>query len=121
MVWEALSKNFVKKPITVRFPFETLETAPRYRGKHEFDIDKCISCGTCSRVCPNRAIEMVPAENKEKYPKVYPQVDLGKCCFCALCEEFCPTGALKLTQEYFLATFNPKDLIYKPESYKKEK
>ena len=114
MVFETLLKYLFKKPLTIRFPYESLETSPRYRGKHEFDIEKCISCGICQRVCPNQAIRMVPAEDREKYPKLYPEVDLGKCCFCALCQEFCPTKAIKLTTNYFMSTPNPDALILKP-------
>jgi len=114
VVFETILKYLFKKPLTVRFPYESLETAPRYRGKHEFDIDKCISCGICWRVCPNQAIRMVPAEDRKKYPKLYPEIDLGKCCFCGLCQEFCPTGAIKLTTNYFMSTPNPDVLILKP-------
>ncbi len=120
MVLKTLLRNMVSKPMTVRFPYEKLETAERYRGEHAFDIDKCISCGVCERVCPNKAIEMVPSKDKEKYSKKYPKIDLGKCCFCGLCQEFCPKGAIKLTKNYFLATFDSTSLIYAPDKNYKE-
>ncbi len=114
MVFTTILKRLFKRPITVKFPYESLEVSPRYRGKHVLDIDKCISCATCQRVCPNQAIRMVPAEDREKYPKLYPEVDLGKCCFCGLCQEFCPTKAIKLTTDFFLSTPDPDTLILKP-------
>lgn len=113
MVWRVLFKNLVGKPKTVKFPFEKLETAERYRGRHALDLDKCIGCGTCAKVCPNRAIEMV-SRGKEEHSKQYPVIDLGKCCFCGLCEEFCPRNAITLTKDYFLSTFDSKTLIQKP-------
>ena len=89
-----LLKNLFKKPMTVRFPKESIPIPNGYRGVHEYDKEKCISCGLCAGICPNMAIEMV--QNEEG--KSYPVIDIGKCCFCGLCQDVCPTGALKLTK-----------------------
>jgi len=109
-------KNLFSKPMTVRFPHESIPIPDRYRGEHAYDIDKCISCGLCAKICPNRAIEMVEVSDKykEKYPKRYPKIDLGKCCFCGLCEDICPKDSLKLTKNVFLSTFDPKSVIKIP-------
>ncbi|RLF49558.1 MAG: NADH-quinone oxidoreductase subunit I [Thermoplasmata archaeon] len=108
--------NMFAKPMTVRFPKEAIPIPDGYRGEHEFNIDLCISCGLCSKICPNRAIDMVeaPEEYREKYPKRYPRIDLGKCCFCALCQDICPKGAIKMTKNVFLSTFDPKSVIKEP-------
>ncbi|HHH79999.1 MAG TPA: NADH-quinone oxidoreductase subunit I [Thermoplasmatales archaeon] len=109
-------KNMVSRPITTRFPHESNPIPDGYRGEHSYDVDKCISCNLCAKICPNKAIDMVeaPEKYKEKYPKKYPRVDIGKCCFCALCEDICPTGAIKLTKNFFLSTFNSSDVIKDP-------
>ena len=109
-------KNLFKKPMTVLFPKEIVEIPDRNRGEHSFDIDTCISCGSCAKICPNKAIKMVevPLELKEKYPKTYPEVDLGKCCFCALCEDICPKGSIILTTNVFLATFDKSTTMRSP-------
>jgi len=111
-----LLRNLFKKPMTVRFPHESIEIPNGFRGEHYYDIDKCISCGLCSKICPNRAIEMIemPEKYKEKYPKSYPRIDIGKCCFCGLCEDICPRNSLKLTKNFFLSTFDPKSVIKEP-------
>ena len=114
MILPILGKYFVGKRMTLAFPKESEPPAERYRGRHVFHIDKCVSCGTCARVCPNLAITMAPHSDKERYPKEYPQIDLAKCCFCALCQEFCPTGAIKLTQDYFLTSFDRRKLMVSP-------
>jgi len=109
-------KTMVSKPMTTRFPHESIPIPDGYRGEHSYDIDKCMSCGLCAKICPNKAIEMVEAseEHKEKYPKKYPKIDLGKCCFCALCEDICPTDAIKLTKNFFLSTFDKSTTIKPP-------
>jgi len=109
-------KNLFKKPLTVKFPYESIPISEGYRGEHSYNIDHCIVCGLCAKVCPDRAIEMVEIaeEYKEKYPKKYPKIDLGKCCFCALCEDICPTKCLKLTKNFFLSTFNKSTVIKYP-------
>ena len=111
-----LLKNLFQKPMTVKFPHESIPIADGYRGEHKFDIDKCKSCGLCANICPNKAIKMVKASKKyeKEYPKLYPQTDLGKCCFCGLCEDRCPSKAIKLTKNIFLSTFDSKKVIRNP-------
>ena len=111
-----LLKNLVSRPMTVRFPHESIPIPHGYRGEHVYSFAECISCGLCARICPNRAIEMVkaPEELKEKYAKEYPKIDLGKCCFCALCQDICPKGCIELSTNVFLSTFDPSVTIKYP-------
>jgi len=104
------------KPMTVRFPHESIPIPEKYRGAHEYYIDKCISCGLCEKICPNMAIEMVETveDYKKDYSKTYPRIDLGKCCFCGLCEDICPKDAIKLSKNVFLSTFDKSNIILDP-------
>lgn len=47
---------------------------------------KCMACGTCARVCPEKAIVFA----------ALPQLDRRKCHGCGLCAEACPSGAWRL-------------------------
>lgn len=50
-----------------------------------------VSCGLCSRRCPNGAITMVPSDpNDEKSPKI-PTIDEERCIGCGACENLCPS------------------------------
>jgi len=102
--------------MTVKFPHESIPIPDRYRGEHNYDIERCISCGLCAKICPNRAIEMIELtkEDKKKYPKTYPRIDLGKCCFCGLCEDICPKDSIILTKNVFLSTFDSSTVIKEP-------
>ena len=113
-----LFKNLFSKPMTVRFPHESIPIPDGYRGEHAYDMKKCISCGLCAKICPNRAIEMIELseEYKNKYPKTYPKIDLGKCCFCGLCEDICSKDAIRLTKNFFLSTFDDSNVIRYPMS-----
>lgn len=55
--------------------------------------DKCISCGRCEEVCPEkpRAIKII--NNKEKNIPVW---DMKECIRCFCCQELCPSGAIEL-------------------------
>ncbi|MGN1022449.1 MAG: DUF362 domain-containing protein [Lachnospiraceae bacterium] len=47
----------------------------------------CTGCGTCSRICPKKAITM---------EKGKPSIDRRKCIRCFCCQEFCPVGAMRV-------------------------
>lgn len=111
-----LLKSLFGKPMTVRFPQESIEIAEGYRGAHAYDIGKCESCGLCANICPNRAIRMVRVseENRSEYPNLYPEIDFGKCCFCGLCQDRCPHKAIRLTKGLPLSTFESPRLVKQP-------
>jgi len=54
--------------------------------------EKCIGCGRCGEVCPEkpRVIKMV--QSKER---IYPDWDMKNCIRCFCCQELCPCGAIE--------------------------
>jgi glutamate synthase (NADPH/NADH) small chain len=96
-------KNVFKDPVTIKDPLTERPGAPRYRGFHQNDAEKCIGCGTCESICQNGAIDMVPASgHSAKFGDsgLRPRIDYGRCCWCALCVDVCMTGSLTMSNAY---------------------
>ncbi|MBN2557470.1 MAG: FAD-dependent oxidoreductase [Clostridia bacterium] len=115
-------KYLLRKPVTVlkKDIFDNpRESSPRYRGFHQNDWDKCLGCGTCSRICPTNAITMVQVdtlEDKEGYKKERPAFDYGRCSFCALCVDICPSDSLNMSREYLHLSKQAESFYFLPDS-----
>lgn len=110
--YRVVAPYILKGSQTVKYPDERLVFAPRFRGRHVLHLDKCIHCGTCSRICPCNSIELVPVEGREGN---YPKINYGTCSLCGYCVDFCPTKALEHTDIVEYSTRNRRDLMYPPE------
>lgn len=89
------------KPYTVPEAKTMRPGAPRYRGWHINDTDRCVGCGTCADICQNEAIDMVQVDEPVGGDAgLRPRVDYGRCCWCALCVDVCPSASLGMSNEY---------------------
>lgn len=59
------------------------------------DKKKCCGCGTCSIICPQKAITMIQDDEGFYYPKI----DKKKCIDCKICEKKCPIINKKKSDE----------------------
>lgn len=73
-----------------------VETPPGFRGKIQYDTEKCIGCKLCLKVCPSEAIEFKPETKKIK-------IYLARCTFCSQCNDICPVNCLHMSNEFLLA------------------
>lgn len=88
---------------TTKFPKEPHTAPDSYRGRPEFDLDKCIGCGACVNVCPTEALTMVDDLDVDP-PKRKITCRYDTCIFCGNCAENCTTEeGIKLTNEWDLA------------------
>ena len=108
IIWNIIVfKHAFKKRVTLEYPEQKQELNSNFRGKHEFDFDKCIACGVCQRVCPANAITIIKQDNKlNSYI-----IDYNKCIFCGNCAFYCNTKAISMGNDYELATDNKDDLV----------
>ncbi|MBP3820115.1 4Fe-4S binding protein [bacterium] len=57
-----------------------------HSNKAIIDYDKCINCGSCEAICPQKAIH-------------YAKINKTKCIGCARCEKVCPKNAISYISE----------------------
>ena len=115
-------KYCFQKTVTVQYPEQRLSFAPRYRGIHEFEQDKCIACDMCAKACPVDCIyidKTAPRKIDKKTGKVDPKggvllryaIDYSKCLFCALCTEPCPTDCIHMGKLHDLSSYTREDVV----------
>lgn len=110
------------KSVTIHYPFEKLAFAPRFRGIHEFEADRCIACDMCAKACPVDCIYIDKSGARKidkKTGKVDTKggellryaIDYQKCMFCALCTEPCPTECIHMGKNHDLSSYSRQDMI----------
>lgn len=96
---------------TIQFPHETIPVPDNGRYQLYNEIDDCIVCDKCAKICPVNCITIEPIRSPEEFGKtsdgtskrIYAakfDIDMGKCCFCGLCTTVCPTECLTMTKTY---------------------
>ena len=93
----------VSPRFTTRFPATPCVVPERYRGKPEFDTDRCVGCGACVNVCPTKALTQVDEIDGDR-PLRTIKLRYDTCIFCANCQDGCTTdGGIKLSNQWDLA------------------
>lgn len=102
---------------TIQYPHVTLPVPDTGRYQLHNEIDDCIVCDKCVKICPVDCITIEPIRATEEIgrtsdgtPKrIYAakfDIDMGKCCFCGLCTTVCPTECLTMTKTYDFSVFD---------------
>jgi formate hydrogenlyase subunit 6/NADH:ubiquinone oxidoreductase subunit I len=105
---------------TVQYPHEMQPIPDNGRYRLHNEIDDCIVCDKCAKICPVNCITIEPVKAVEEIGKtsdgtskrIYAakfDIDMGKCCFCGLCTTVCPTECLTMTKVYDFSVFDMKE------------
>jgi NADH-quinone oxidoreductase subunit I len=122
---------------TIQYPEEKMPVPEEFRyipflvydvGENGERIDRCTSCGICSKVCPPQCIWIVRTNDPQTgRPIPSPAefyIDVDICMNCGLCAEFCPFDAIKMDHDFELSVYNRmqnnifnKEKLEKPLTY----
>jgi formate hydrogenlyase subunit 6/NADH:ubiquinone oxidoreductase subunit I len=108
------ASNYFSQPdgiATIQYPHEILPVPDTGRYRLHNEIDDCIVCDKCAKICPVNCITIEPVKAVEEIgrtsdgtPKrIYAatfDINMAQCCFCGLCTTVCPTECLTMTKVY---------------------
>jgi NADH-quinone oxidoreductase subunit I len=116
-------KTMLKPAVTVQYPHEREDPAPRSRGVIALKEENCTVCMLCSRSCPDWCIYI--EGHKEKRPPRREggrertvsildrfDIDYALCMYCGICVEVCPFDALFWSPEFEYSEPNIASLLH---------
>jgi NADH-quinone oxidoreductase subunit I len=103
--------------VTLKYPFEKIPLPDHSRYKLHNEIEDCIVCDKCAKICPVNCIDIEVIKSTEQIGnasdgtpiRLYASkfdIDMAKCCYCGLCTTVCPTECLTMTKEYDDSVFD---------------
>lgn len=116
-----LKYMFLKKKVTLAYPYEKGRLSPRFRGEHALrrypnGEERCIACKLCEAVCPAQAITIEAEERADGSRRTTRyDIDMTKCIYCGLCEESCPVDAIVEGPNFEFSTETREELYYDKE------
>ena len=85
-----MKKSLIVKPNTTK----QNKTGSWRTYRPVVNIDKCIGCHLCAKLCPDQAIDMVNINGREKS-----KINYDYCKGCGLCASECPVQAINMELE----------------------
>ncbi|MBC8054462.1 MAG: 4Fe-4S dicluster domain-containing protein [Sphingobacteriaceae bacterium] len=97
--------------VTVQYPHEKMPIPEVGRYQLDVEIDDCIVCDLCAKICPVDCIEIESIKStgpigqtsdgttKRLYAAKF-DIDMAKCLYCGLCTVVCPTECIIMTDQY---------------------
>lgn len=112
-----------KKPVTVQYPHEREDHAPRTRGVIALKEENCTVCMLCARECPVWCIfiegykDQGPPRREGGKPRLAQKldrfdIDYSLCMYCGICVEVCPFDALFWSPEFEYSEPKIADLLH---------
>jgi NADH-quinone oxidoreductase subunit I len=123
VTFKTMINTWTKGAVTVQYPHEKEELAPRTRGVIALKEENCTVCMLCARECPDWCIyieghkEKRPPRREGGKPRTVNaldrfDIDYALCMYCGICVEVCPFDALFWTPEYEYSESSIADLLH---------
>ena len=108
---------------TIQYPKQSIPIPEVGRYQLDVEIDDCIVCDLCAKVCPVDCItieqikstELIGHTSDGSPKRIYAaqfDIDMAKCMYCGLCTIVCPTECIVMTNQYDRSVFELKNLTY---------
>ncbi|GAA4337122.1 4Fe-4S binding protein [Mucilaginibacter gynuensis] len=108
---------------TIQYPKQELPVPEVGRYQLDVEMDDCIVCDLCAKICPVNCIDIESIKATEaigqtsdgSVKRLYAakfDIDMAKCMYCGLCTIVCPTECITMTNQYDRTVFELNDLIY---------
>ncbi len=108
---------------TIEYPFQKLAVPEVGRYQLDVEIDDCIVCDLCAKICPVdcidieaiKATEAIGQTSDGTTKRLYAakfDIDMAKCMYCGLCTVVCPTECIVMTNQYDKTVFELGNLTY---------
>ncbi len=123
ITFKTMINTWTKGAVTVQYPHEKEDLAPRTRGVIALKEENCTVCMLCARECPDWCIyieghkEKRPPRREGGKPRTVNaldrfDIDYALCMYCGICVEVCPFDALFWTPEYEYSESSIADLLH---------
>ena len=121
VTFKTMINTWTKGAVTVQYPHEKEDLAPRTRGVIALKEENCTVCMLCARECPDWCIyieghkEKRPPRREGGKPRTVNaldrfDIDYALCMYCGICVEVCPFDALFWSPEYEYSESSIADL-----------
>lgn len=108
---------------TLQYPHESMPVPDNGRYRLYNEIEDCIVCDLCAKICPVDCIEIDAIKSPEEIGKTSDgttrrlyagkfDIDMAKCCYCGLCTTVCPTECLTMTKTYDYSEYDIRNMVY---------
>lgn len=110
--------------VTIQYPHEKIPVPETGRYQLHVEIDDCIVCDLCAKICPVDCIEIDAIKavedigitsdgTRKRLHAARFDIDMAKCMYCGLCTTVCPTECIIMTDTYDKSVANMHELTYK--------
>jgi NADH-quinone oxidoreductase subunit I len=116
--------NQLNSTATIQYPKQQLPIPEVGRYQLDVEIDDCIVCDLCAKICPVNCIDIESIKSTEGsigetsdgskkllYAAKF-DIDMAKCMYCGLCTIVCPTECIVMTNQYDRTVFDLGNLTY---------